>query len=110
MAETLLGHDLWSATERRSGVRRRALFAAVAAFGVLAVCALLVEAVLRVYAHTADGPLAATLRADPYDVLVEPHGDAGYRPRPDKTFRYDNGAEAHTNAAGCESQTSTPRL
>jgi len=76
-----------------------------AASGLLAlalvVSLLLVEVVLRVYASTADTSLAQALRVDPYAVKVEPHGEVGYRPRPNTTFGYSiTGAHATTNARG----------
>ena len=66
----------------------------------LVLSALLVEVALRVYAGWADDGLADALHVDPYAVLVEPHGVVGYRPRPERTFRYENGTTASTNAMG----------
>lgn len=37
---------------------------------------------------------------DPAQVKIEPHGEQGYRPRPNATFSYRNGAVAHQNALG----------
>jgi lysophospholipase L1-like esterase len=64
---------------------------------LLASSALLVEVVLRVYAGMANTALAQALRSDPYEVLIEPHGHLGFRPRPERTFRYANGTSATTN-------------
>ena len=79
--------------------RRTTLGALALLFG-LAVGALLAEVTLRVYAHTSDGSLAWRLRADPYAVLIEPHGVAGYRPRPGRVFTYENDTESHINSMG----------
>lgn len=59
-----------------------------------------VEVVLRVYANAADTSLALALRNDPYAVLVEPHGEMGYRPRAGSVFSYDTGADAVVNEQG----------
>jgi len=80
--------------------RRQVGFALGAGAVVLLVCAVLVEVVLRVYAGAAETSLAGALRVDPYAVLVEPHGEAGYRPRPGRTFEYPNGTAAHANEMG----------
>ena len=60
----------------------------------------LAEVTLRVYASVASTELAWRLRADPYAVLIEPHGEAGYRPRPGRSFTYDNGTTASINSLG----------
>lgn len=67
-------------------------------FGLL-VGLFMAELVLRLYASASDDSLAARLRADPYDVLIEPHGEVGYRPRPGAEFEYEN-AVATINAMG----------
>lgn len=65
---------------------------------VLLLTALLAEGMIRVVARPGS-PLDARLRPyDPFAILVEPHGTAGYRPRPNTTFRYPNGTAAHVNA------------
>jgi lysophospholipase L1-like esterase len=66
----------------------------------LVLSVVLVEMVLRAYAAIAETALAQALRADPYAVLVEPHGDLGYRPRPGRTVRYANGTSANVNSMG----------
>lgn len=58
------------------------------------------EVSLRLYAHAADTWLSESLRADPYAVLIQPHGEVGYRPRPGSEFAYANGARATINAIG----------
>jgi len=80
--------------------RRQLFFGVVVGTIVVLVSVALAEVVLRVYARTASTSLAAALRVDPFAVLVEPHGDAGYRPRPERTFDYDNGARATVNTMG----------
>lgn len=60
----------------------------------------LVEVVLRVYAGTADTSLAEVLSRDPFAILVEPHGEHGYRPRAGATFEYGSGKVANVNAQG----------
>lgn len=79
---------------------RKALFGAAAATIVVVVSALLVEVVLRAYAAVAHDGLAEALQRDPYAVVVEPHGQSGYRPLPHRTLDYADGAAAHTNAMG----------
>lgn len=73
-------------------------------FGALALClvlllgAVLAEGMIRLVAREGS-PLEMRLRAyDPLAILVEPHGTAGYRPRPGVAFRYANGTVAHVNA------------
>lgn len=69
---------------------------ALLAVGVLAAGAM-AETALRVYARGRVG-LAREIRVrDPYAVLVEPHGEFGYRQRPSSTFRYPTGASATSN-------------
>jgi lysophospholipase L1-like esterase len=58
------------------------------------------EAATRVYAQASDSWVARHLRADPFAILVEAHGEFGYRPRPSRTIRYENGATATSNAQG----------
>ncbi|MGE3595694.1 MAG: SGNH/GDSL hydrolase family protein [Dehalococcoidia bacterium] len=55
---------------------------------------------MRIYVRFAHTDLAGALSADPYEILVEPHGVAGYRPRPSRTLSYDNGTIATINAMG----------
>ena len=81
-------------------MRRATVFGLVLFVIMAGVTLLLAEVALRVYAATSDGWLAGRLGADPYDVLVEPMGETGYRPRPDRTFNYDNGTAAHSNSMG----------
>jgi lysophospholipase L1-like esterase len=66
----------------------------------LAVGAALAEATVRVYAHASDSWSARQLRADPFAVLVEAHGELGYRQKPNIKFRYQNGACISSNALG----------
>ena len=80
--------------------RRSTLAPMVLLLGTLAVSVLAVEIVLRVYANVADTSLAGALNLDPYTILVEPHGEAGYRPRPERVIGYDNGSVANINALG----------
>ncbi len=60
----------------------------------------LAEVVLRVYTRVADNGLTQALDVDPYRVQVEPHGVAGFRPKPGKTFAYEDGTAAHVNEMG----------
>ena len=68
--------------------------------GTLLVGLGVVEGVLRLYAAVADTGLAEALLLDPYEVHVEPHGTAGFRPRPLRTMEYGNGTSASTNEQG----------
>jgi len=66
----------------------------------LAVAIALAEGGLRAFAALG-GPAGAQLKAyDPLAVLIEPHGELGYRQRPDAVYRYINGASATSNHAG----------
>ena len=79
-------------------MKRRTLAFTIAMVAVVLLgSGLLVEVVLRAYAGVADSGLAEALRADPYAVRIQPHGQAGYRPRPGRTVEYDNGTVAHIN-------------
>ena len=45
--------------------------------------------------------LASELRSsDPMAILIEPHGDFGYRQRPNRVFAFPNGTKATSNALG----------
>lgn len=58
------------------------------------------ELLVRLYART-DGPATEMLRNwDPEGVLIEAHGDAGYRPKPNTEFHYSEDATARINAQG----------
>lgn len=81
-------------------MRRATVFGLVLVAIMTGATLLLVEVALRVYANASDGWLAGRLSADPYDVLVEPMGETGYRPRPGRTFEYANGTAAHSNSMG----------
>lgn len=58
------------------------------------------EAATRIYANSNDGWAARQLRADPFDLRVEAHGEYGYRPKPNRTLPYQNGTIASTNELG----------
>jgi lysophospholipase L1-like esterase len=60
----------------------------------------LAEVTTRVFARASSSELAGRLRIDPNEVHVEPHGDLGYRQRPNRTFRYRNDTFATSNAMG----------
>lgn len=86
---------------RSASSRRRGALATIAVLVFATVVAIaLAEVTLRVYARFASTELASRLRSDPYAVLIEPHGAAGYRPRPGGSFRYGNGTGATINARG----------
>ncbi len=57
---------------------------------------------IAVRTATAFSPRLASIMhmQDPRVVKIEPHGEEGYRPRPNVEFRYRNGAVAHENARG----------
>lgn len=58
------------------------------------------EFAVRLYSASGS-PIGARLAAwDPMHVLIEPHGQLGYRQRPNSTYRYPNGTAAHSNAQG----------
>lgn len=80
--------------------RRKVAFAIALVTMVALLSVGVVEVVLRAYAGVADTGLATALQVDPYAVLVEPHGEFGYRPRPERTHEYPNGTAAYTNAMG----------
>ncbi len=66
----------------------------------MALAGALAEGALRVFAAVG-GAAGEQLRAsDPYAVLIEPHGEMGYRQRPNAVYRYINGATATSNSAG----------
>jgi lysophospholipase L1-like esterase len=87
-------------TEPPTGKRAGCAATAALLLTTLVLSVLVVEFVLRVYASTASTALAEALRRDPYAVLVEPHGTVGYRPRPGRVVRYENGTQATVNAMG----------
>jgi lysophospholipase L1-like esterase len=69
------------------------------AFG-LVVGGLIGEASVRVYAGFNEHVRRVLLRSDPMAVSIAPHGELGYRPRPNSAFRYGNGAVATANSMG----------
>jgi lysophospholipase L1-like esterase len=58
------------------------------------------EVTTRVYANRSDSWVARQLRPDPFAILVEAHGDFGYRPKPNRTLKYSNGTVATSNSLG----------
>jgi lysophospholipase L1-like esterase len=61
---------------------------------------IIAEGTLRVSAALVPS-LGAELRGfDPLAILIEPHGDFGYRQRPNRTFTFPNGTSATSNALG----------
>lgn len=58
------------------------------------------EVTTRVYANSSDNWVAKKLRSDPFAVMVEAHGELGYRPKPNRTLKYKNGTAANTNSLG----------
>lgn len=80
------------------GTRSGALAALVLIIFGFVVAGALAEGMTRIYAHTADTVLARQLRADPLAMLVEAHGEWGYRQKANSTFRYDNGTRATSNS------------
>lgn len=58
------------------------------------------EVSIRVYAGFQEGAGRILAQFDPIGVLIAPHGDLGYRPRPNSVFRYTNGTFATTNSMG----------
>lgn len=81
------------------GARSLLIRVTVVALG-LSLGGLVGELAIRGYAglHATARQLLA--EADPMGVLIVPHGELGYRPRPHSVFRYGNGAVATTNAMG----------
>ena len=72
----------------------------LAGLGLLigAVCG---EAGLRLYASAISSSFARELvQRDPFAVLIEPHGELGYRQKRLGKYRYGNGTVATTNAMG----------
>lgn len=66
----------------------------------MALAIALAEGGLRAFAAFG-GPAGTQLRAyDPLAILIEPHGEFGYRQRPNAVFRYLNGTTATSNAGG----------
>ncbi len=59
------------------------------------------EAGLRLYGVAAGGWFANALYEwDPFAVLIEPHGELGYRQKPNSTYHYEKGRAATSNAMG----------
>lgn len=58
------------------------------------------ELSIRVYASFQDSVGRVLAQFDPMAVLVVPHGERGYRPRPNSVFRYSNGTFAISNSMG----------
>jgi lysophospholipase L1-like esterase len=79
--------------------RRVGLSLTVVALGLLLAGALC-EAALRLYAALRPEAGRALARFDPLAVLIEPHGQLGYRQRAGSVFRYSNGAVATSNGLG----------
>lgn len=76
---------------------RRLGFGLAALLLVLLLGAALAEGMIRLVARPGT-PLEERLRPyDPFAILVEPHGTAGYRAKPGAEFRYRNGTVAHVN-------------
>jgi len=58
------------------------------------------EGMVRLYAKV-NPTLGEQLRRwDPMAILIEPHGERGYRQRPNTEFRYRGGTVAHSNGQG----------
>jgi lysophospholipase L1-like esterase len=85
--------DSWSRS------RRGAAALLLVCLGLL-IAFVLSEIVIRVYAGSSRSGLARQLRADPLAVLVEAHGELGYRQRANRTFQYANGEIASSNGMG----------
>ena len=82
-----------------SPFRGRLGLAALVTTGV-ALGSLAAEGVVRVAAEILP-PIRALFRGtDPLGVLVEPHGELGYRQKPGSVFSYANGTSASSNAMG----------
>jgi lysophospholipase L1-like esterase len=58
------------------------------------------EVVLRAYASFQDGFGMTMTQFDPMAALIVPHGELGYRQRPNSVFRYNNGTFTTTNSMG----------
>ena len=58
------------------------------------------EAMARTYAHFGGEMGRQLARQDPLNVIIEPHGEWGYRQRPNLVHEYPNGARATSNAMG----------
>ena len=98
----VFGHDpIACRAEAQLSMNRRNILSVGALMATaLLVSLVLAELVLRLYAAASGSQLANGLRADPYAILVEPHGVVGYRPRPAVTIPYDNGTAANINTMG----------
>ena len=80
-------------------VRSRLAVAGLIFSGVM-VAGVLSEGIVRLYANANPTVGEQLRRRDPMAILIEPHGDRGYRQRPNKDFRYRNGTVAHSNGQG----------
>ena len=81
-------------------MRRRAfLTAGLAIFGLL-VGIVAAEVFTRVYAWWDESFGRVVRQADPFGISIEPHGQLGYRQRPNRLFHYSNGTYATSNALG----------
>jgi lysophospholipase L1-like esterase len=81
-------------------MRRRAFFTvALLVFGLL-VGVVTGEVGIRVYASWHEGFGRLVRQADPLAISIEPHGQLGYRQRPNRIFHYSNGTYATSNALG----------
>jgi lysophospholipase L1-like esterase len=78
--------------------RRERVFRIVAVTILLLVTSLAAEGLLRVYFSRVETLGEAFRGFDPLTVQIEPHGQDGYRPRPNAKFHYRNGTIAHANA------------
>lgn len=61
---------------------------------------LVAELAVRLAAATVPSVKALFAGTDPLGVLVEPHGELGYRQKPNSVFKYANGSFATSNAMG----------
>lgn len=66
----------------------------------LGVSGLLGEGILRGFAVVSPEFGQRVRSWDPLGILIEPHGQLGFRQRPGAVFKYYNGTSAHTNGAG----------
>ncbi len=66
----------------------------------LVVGGLVAELAVRIAAATVPRLTALFRGTDPTGVLVRPHGELGYRQKPNSTFSYANGTFATSNAMG----------
>ncbi len=62
---------------------------------------LLTEVMVRSYSRAMGGTLADEIEQwDPFAVQIEPHGELGYRQKPNSVFHYANGTVAKSNGMG----------